>query len=231
MSSRTERKIVLESGSPLWRHSLNQQKLKISRDGEQRILKLREERPNEEGSCDCHNNPDFLDFLNISETLDEKSIPIPERLGRISISITSHINRDLKAKPDDFIQKFKDGDFEDLPWGSPHKFLIPQAQMTLNVQKKFRGILQNFQNQRAISLFADTVAACLGQIKFDEDTHTTAAISVVSQENISKIVADAITYTNIDHQFARNLIVTFGETVNHELSRPGRYLPKKNKKR
>ncbi len=222
MSSRQERKMVVESGSPLIHHSLNQRKLKSGREGEGRIFKreLSDDQNNEK--CECFDNPNFMPLLERTELLEESNVAIPIRIGQLSLLVSSLINGQLRDNPDNFIDNNIDNEIYTFEWGTPNKKLIPKNEMILNMIKKMRNYRITPQVRKSLDTSADLFALSLGQITFNEDTHTTASVAVVGLDNISKFLADGIKGNYISVPFARTLVVTFGETIDRKLAKPRR---------
>ncbi len=230
--SRLERREVIDRDSPLAGHSLNQRKLKSSRQGEERMTTptLDPTQTQSEGLVTPPEDPLFTKLLAVAKKHDRAGSTIPIRLGEISLSITANINKLLKEDPVVFAQKYKDLEYADQPWGSPYKSLIPQTHMTTNLIRKNRGFRADIKVLRGFAIAAETFATSLGQIKFDESAQSTATSAQVAHDNICILLAKTLDATPDDEKTIRTLVVTFGETIGHELSKPAKYpaKPKKN---
>jgi len=107
MSSRSERerRIVIKSGSPLAKHSMNQEKIKSSLEGERR-LGIRGERGQSGLSQefeDLRSDDLFIHFCEAARRFDEEGLPIPERAGLFALGMSSLINARLKEDPQAFL--------------------------------------------------------------------------------------------------------------------------------
>ena len=133
MSSRSERErlIVIGSGSPLAKHSMNQGATKRSLEGERR-LGITEERTQSEFSQaieDLKSDELFMFFCNAAASYDREGLPVPARVGLFALGISSLVNARLKNEAQAFIEEMAEADQFPFDLGSPLEKLIPRAKM------------------------------------------------------------------------------------------------------
>lgn len=231
MGSRLERREIIDRGSPLSGHSLNQKRLKYSRQGEERIVDPKRgfTQVKREDLVAPSENPLFAKLQALAKKQEQAGTSIPIRLGEISLAITANVNLLLRTNQPAFVEKYRDIRYVEEPWNERYTNLIPQSQMIANFFRKHRGFQKDPNVMRGVVLSADIFARSLGQIKFDDTTQVTVGSAMVAHDNICALLAMSLSQTPSDGKNLRSLVVTFGETICHELSKPPKF-PVRSKK-
>ena len=111
MSSRAERirREIVEARSPLAGHSMNQSRLKRMSEGDRKmgVPEITSETEAEAVLKHLKNNVFFRLFLEKAKVLDQKGATIQQRVGQLSLLISSQINNFMKTGPDVFLETFR----------------------------------------------------------------------------------------------------------------------------
>lgn len=221
MSSRLERKLVFESGSPLRRHSLNQKNLKHSRKGERRLGIVKSRAESKQESFIEQLSKDELGSFLVSKVdeLEKSNFSIPKKIGQIAVTISQIINNNLKENPDDFSDP--DVNFQRLKFlaGSQYKKLFPTQQMVLDYLRETNQLRSHPAiRQQALNL-ANEYAQNLGGIVFNQGKDIIIGSMIIATSNISHYLQEQIKNKHVPLSQARKMLVVFGQTTKRHLTK------------
>ena len=228
MSSKSERQraMVIGSGSPLAKHSMNQVKIKSSLEGERR-LGIREERTQSEFSQafeDLRSDELFIHFCKAARRFDEEGSFIPERTGLFALGMSSIINARLKGDLRAFFEGLEGAVELTYDLGSPLEKLIPKMQMVANFIR--RPEIQFQPKDLYLTLKgAGVFAHNFGALNFGQGEEIAALHALMGINNISVYLASEINEQNLSVKQARQMVMVFGETTKRHLQT---LRPKKN---
>jgi|SRR3989344_226986 len=228
MSSKSERErlIIIGSGSPLAKHSMNQGATKRSLEGERR-LGITEERTQSEFSQaieDLKSDELFMFFCNAAASYDREGLPVPARVGLFALGISSLINAKLKEDPQAFIEEVRGAQQFTYDSGSPLGRLIPEMKMVANFIR--RPEIQFKREDLYLTLKgAGVFVYNFGALNFGQGEEVAALHALMGINNISVYLASEINEQNLSVKHARLMTVAFGETTNRHLRA---LKPKKN---
>ena len=215
------RKSVIESGSPLARHSLNQAKIKLALEGDKRLgfLPARAESQLEKILTGVRGNELFELILGKVESFDIRGLPVPARIGRLGLAITSLVNQELKYDPADFVTDASQ--FKRLKFlaGTPFENLIPKQLMVNGYLIDTGQIPPRPDVVKKVHEAAGVFAHNFGGVRFNEEPEVTVVLVVVAFQNISRYIAKEIQKKRLSARHARRMVVVFGETVDRHLAK------------
>ena len=221
MAVKHERELVLESGSPLAKHSLNQAKIKLTLEGERRlgIFPTRRESQLQQILKSGQGNELFELIFGKVQSFEEEGLPVPSRIGRLGLTVTSLVNRELKYDSEDFISEALK--FRRLKFlaGSQFENLIPKNLMVNNYLLATNQIPPKPAMVKKAHKAAGVFAYNFGGIRFNEEPEMTVILTVVALQNISLYIAKEIQKKRLSVQHARRMVVVFGETSSRHLAK------------
>lgn len=223
MRTRAERETVIQSGSPLMHHSLNQQKIRRSLEGERKVEISRTRKASRDEFAELieslRSNKDFERLILRANELEEEKQPIPKRIGVIALTITSIINGALKNRGEQFAENVKGLPRFEFTTSPPHQELIPVDLMVNNFLSDIRQIPQNPALRELVVSSARLFAENFGGVIFSEGPELTALSGLIATKNITRYLAKEIEENQLDVFVARKMLVSFGSTVNQQLVR------------
>ena len=229
MSSKSERErlIVIGSGSPLAKHSMNQGATKRSLQGERRlgIFPARVESQITKLLNELGSDEDFSDFFKRAQVFSEKGLVIPIRVGQLSLRVSSLVNQRLKEDIEGFVEHSQDFPHFKFLQGSQFDFLIPQQLMVLNYLRDTGQLPPHPKTIRYVQKSAKVFAYNYGGFNFTESEQLTALSAMIVFGNIARYIGREISKNRISELHARRMVMVFGETTNRHLQT---LKPKKN---
>ncbi len=225
MGIKEERELVIKSGSPLRHHHLSQAAIKRSLEGERRlgIFPSRSKRSNdvieEQLSMMVQADPRLQYMRDVVQELDQNNQPIPLRMGKLSLIVSSFINQDLKTDPQNFIEEFSKAKKFKFLHGTPFENLFPINKMAANYLTKDGYMTKDTHQIQQTYASAKNFAQNLGGIIFNQGEQMTMLSTLIALNNLSIYFAKEIDKHTISVTQARKQIIAFGTTAANELAK------------
>lgn len=230
MSSKIERirQELIDAGSPMAKHSMNQRMLKKTAEGEHR-LGIDKDHGQSRSKSELGEQKDgelFQIFFKLALELDNKNEPVQMRIGQFALKISSILSGVLKEDPQEFLSQVADAQVIDFPSGSQFEKLVPVEKMASSFIRDtgYPTIPESYQSARHHAHF---FALNYGGILYSEGPEMTAIFAEVALTNIALYIANQINLGQVDVYHARRMITVFGETTNQHL---GRWRPRRRPK-
>jgi len=222
MSSRSERmrRELQAAGSVLARHSMNQEIMKRSADGERRLRmdKLTGQSDFQRELEEYKSSEIYQLLFGVASKLDHDNEPIQIRIGKLALKISSIINGVLKDNPREFADSIDGAQRLNLRQGSQFANLVPVELMAANFIRDLRDVVSP-ESIKSAQDHAKVFAENFGSLIFNQGPEITAISAEVVLSNISIHIASEMNQCTLDEYSARRMIMVFGETTNMHLSR------------